>query len=59
MKSPSASTTALIRDRKCLQAFATVSLSRLPITTFIFCTRESEVFWGVLLTRNSTMPHTT
>ncbi len=58
IKLPSASTTASIRDRKHLQAFAAVSLLRLPITSFIFCTRESEVLWGVLLTCNSATPHT-
>ncbi len=41
MKSPSASTTPSILDWNLLQAFATVSLSRDPITYFIFLIRSS------------------
>ncbi len=43
IKSPSAATTALIWDRNHLLAFATVSLSRLPMTSVIFAIREAEV----------------
>jgi len=55
-KSPFAATTASILDRKRRQAFATVSLSRMPITSVIFATREASVLWGALLTYDSQTP---
>ncbi len=47
--------TALTLWRKRLQAFATVSLARLAITSLILVTREVTVLWGALLTSSQTL----
>jgi hypothetical protein len=58
IKSSSASATASILDEDHWQAFVTVSLSRMPNSSMILCTRELAMFWGALLTWNSGMTHT-
>ncbi len=49
---------ASILDLNYLQAFAMVSLSRNPTSTFIFWNRSSTLLWGFALTYNSETPHT-
>ncbi len=51
-KSPFAYTTTSILVWKRRQAFATVSILRLPIISLIVATREAIVLWGALLTSN-------
>ena len=48
---------ASILDLNFLQAFAMVSLSRNPTSTFIFWNRSSILLWGFALTYNSETPH--
>ncbi len=49
---------ASILDLNLLQAFAMVSLSRNPTSTFIFWNRSPILLWGFALTYNSETPHT-
>ena len=49
---------ASILDLNLLQAFAMVSLSRNPTSTFIFWNRSSILLWGFALTYNSETPNT-
>ncbi len=56
-KSRFASTTAPILVRKQRQAFATVSVSKLPITSLIVTTREATLLWWALMTSNSKTPN--
>jgi hypothetical protein len=48
----------LILDWNLLQAFATVSLSRDPITSLIFLIRSSVLLLGAAFTFNSVTAHT-
>ncbi len=57
MKSPSSVTTFSILSLKLLQAFATVSLLKDPITSLIFWIRSSVLLWGFALTFDSVTPH--
>jgi hypothetical protein len=56
-KFPPESMTVSILWRNLLQAFATVSLGRLAITSLILVTREATLLWGVLLTSRSQTLH--
>ena len=58
LKLPSSLTTALILDLKLLQTFATVSLLKDPITSFIFWIRYSVLLRDFSMSHTLDSPHT-
>ncbi len=57
IKLPSAVKRASFLDLKLMQTFATVSLARDPITSFIFWIRSLDLLRDFALTHNSKTPH--